>query len=316
MTDGDAAETLAGPGPPDETLSATVLDAVAKHGAREPDRAALIDAGAGQELRYGELAATVLAGAEGLALRGVCPGDFCAVMARGALDLALAVHVVTAACAVPLLLPPDAAADELAELLVEGDVRLTFASAALSAAALAAADMSYVRQVFALGDAAGATPFAELLSLPGPVGQRRPAVDPLRDLALRTPAEGFTHADRLADLYRLAGAAEISGGDVLVGCDEDVAGEALTWLGLIDLALIRGATVVTVGEPDGEALLAAMARYRATMATGSPATLRALTFGRTASPVRGVRMVVTGRPAPEVVRACRRHHGWTVTWLA
>ncbi|HEX2316484.1 MAG TPA: long-chain fatty acid--CoA ligase, partial [Thermomonospora sp.] len=231
----------------------------------------------------------------------------------GARDLALAVYAVAAAGAVPLLLPPAGGVDELAGLLAAGDARFLITSAALAGPALEATDRSYVRQVFSFGDVAGATPVS---ALPAPEvpGEPCPVVDPLRDVALRTPTGRFTHADRLAGIVRRSGSVPLSDRDVLVASAAEFRHAAETWLGLIDLALTHGATFVAAAGSGGAPLLAAAERHAATVAVTTPGTLRSLAFGADARRrPAGLRLVVMGHMPAEVEHACRRRHGWTVT---
>lgn len=299
------------------SVTGAVLAAARDHAARRGDRPAL--ACPGEEVGYARFAATVPAAADGMRRLGVRPGDVAAVHLAGACDLALAVHAVTAAGAVPAPLPLDAGVGDLAAALTETGARFLFTARGTSARSLAAAERSFVRQVFAFGDVPGTTPFARLVrtgahavpaeALPGP------AADPLRDLALllNGPAGEVSHADRLADLYRLGGTVGLSDGDVLVCCGRDCTPS--TWIGLIDLCLTHGATFAGVRDPDVAALLAAVRDRAATAAVVTPAKLRALTFDHDPVPVPGVRLLVTGAAPPEVVQACRVRHGWTVTPL-
>ncbi|REE95096.1 AMP-binding enzyme [Thermomonospora umbrina] len=296
-----------------ETVPAAVLDAVARQAARAPGKPALIDGADARALAYGELAALVPAVARGLARRGVRPGDLGGVHLDGARDLALAVYAVAAAGAVPLLLPAAASVDELARLLAAEEARFLFTSAALAGPALAATDRSYVRQVFSFGDVVGATPFTALPA-PDRPGDDRPAVDPMRDLALRTPAGGFTHADRLAGIVRWSGSVEPAHTDVLVACATEFGHAAETWMGLIDLALTHGATFVAATGRGGPALLAAAEGHGATIAVTTPATLRSLVHDPTARrSAAGLRLVVIGHMPAEIEHDCRRRHGWSVT---
>ncbi|MFC6935520.1 AMP-binding protein [Actinomadura yumaensis] len=216
------------PGPPavsETSVTGAVLAAARDHAARRGDRPAL--ACPGEEVGYARFAATVPAAADGMRRLGVRPGDVAAVHLAGACDLALAVHAVTAAGAVPAPLPLDGGVGDLAAALTETGARFLFTARGTSARSLAAAERSFVRQVFAFGDVPGTTPFARLVRtgahaapaepLPGP------AADPLRDLALllNGPAGEVSHADRLADLYRLGGTVGLSDGDVLVCCGRD-----------------------------------------------------------------------------------------------
>ncbi|TDB80544.1 long-chain fatty acid--CoA ligase [Actinomadura sp. KC216] len=293
------------------TITETVLDAVRGNAARRAG-AALIDPA--RELGYAAFAEEVAAAADGLRRHGARPGDVGAVHVSGVCDLAVAVHAVSASGAVPALLPPDAAPAEAAALLTESGARFLLAGADTAARTLAAAERSYVRQVFAFGDVPGTTPFARLLE-PGPGTGDPPAPDPLRDPALRlcAPPEEITHADRLADLYRLGGALGLGRGDVLVLSGRDVT--APTWIGLTDLCLTQGVTAVGVPGAGTRALLDAILDHGATAAVVTPAKLRAIAFDHGRIPVTGVRLLVTGTPPAEAARACRDRYAWTVSPL-
>ncbi|MFI0486148.1 AMP-binding protein [Actinomadura sp. 9N215] len=294
------------------TITEAVLDAARAGAARRGARPALIDPA--RKLGSGAFADEVTAAADGLRRHGVRPGDVGAVHVAGVCDLARAVHAVSAAGAVPALLPPGAAAGEVAALMNASGARFLLTGVDTAGRSLAAAERSYVRQVFAFGDVPGTTPFGRLLE-PGPAVGAPPAPDPLRDTALRlcAPSEDVTHADRLADLYRLGGALGLGGGDVLVLCGADV--PALTWIGLTDLCVTQGATLVGVPAPGPRDLLEAIVDHRATVAVVTPAKLRAIAFDHGRVPVPCVRLLVTGAPSAEAARACRARHGWTVSLL-
>lgn len=294
------------------TITAAVLDAVRDNADRHGDRPALVDPA--KRLGYADFADLVPAAAEGLRRHGVRRGDTGAVHVSGVCDLALAVHAVTAAGAVPAPLPPDAEPAEIAALMNESGARFLLTGAETAARSLAAAELSYVRQVFAFGDVPDTTPFARLLDH-APGSAEPPSPDPLRDPALRlcAPSEEITHADRLADLYRLGGTLALTDADVLAVPAHDL--PAFTWIGLTDLCLTQGAALVSVPGPGPRDLLDAITDHRATAAVVTPAKLRAIAFDHGRTPVPDVRLLVTGPPAPEAVRACRDRHTWTVTLL-
>jgi acyl-CoA synthetase (AMP-forming)/AMP-acid ligase II len=330
------------------TVTTAVLGAVAEHTVGHAERPAVIDDANGRSLTYAEIASMVPAAGAGLTRRGVRTGDIAAVYVSGAVELALAVHALTAAGAVPVPMPPAASADELAERLNDCSARLLVTATPLGETAVAAADRSYVRQVFAFDDPAfddpacgdspigdpagvpGTTPFAELLM----AGGLFPSVDPLHDLAFiqqppieetAAPPEQFTHADRLAALDRLAAAVAIDGGEVLVaaaaGCP------AATWVGLIDVALLRGATFVAVTGSGSGPLLRAIEAHGATLTVVPPPALKMLACDDAddaddadddafhGEPGGAMRLLVAGAAPPELVEACHRRHGWTIESL-
>ncbi|TMR01156.1 acyl--CoA ligase [Actinomadura soli] len=293
------------------TITEAVLDAVRVNAARRLGTA-LIDPS--RTLGYAAFADEVTAAADGLRRHGARPGDIGAIHISGVCDLALAVHAVSASGAVPALLPPDAKAAEAAALLNRSGARFLLTSEDTAARTLAAAEHSYVRQIFAFGDVPGTTPFERLLEQ-GPEGGAPPSPDPLRDPALRlcAPPEEITHADRLADLYRLGGALGLGRGDVLALSGRDV--PAPTWIGLADLCLTQGATAVGVPGSGTRDLLEAILDHGATAAVVTPAKLRAIAFDHGRIPLTGVRLLLTGTPSAEAVRTCRNRHAWTVSPL-
>ncbi|MEU5879271.1 AMP-binding protein [Spirillospora sp. NPDC047279] len=301
------------------TVTRAVLEAARETAVRAGERAALKDPQ--QSLSHSRFAAVVPAAAAGLRRQGVLPGDVGAVHLADACDLALALHAVVAAGAVPVVLPRGGSVGELAAIMSECGARFLLTGGEPASAALAATERSYVRQVFAFGDVPGATAFGRLVlseeDADGTAyGLTDGMVDPLRDraLVLGDPFEELTHADRLADLYRLAAAVGPSEADVLVCSAGDV--PMPTWIGLIDLCLMHGATFAAVPEPGPAALLAAVEREAATVVVVSPAGLRALTYDHVAAPRTGLRLLVSGATDPEVVQACRNRHGWTVAPLS
>jgi acyl-coenzyme A synthetase/AMP-(fatty) acid ligase len=307
MTEREHTDVITSPG----TITETMLEAVAAH--PDPGRPALIDWSAGRpaEVAFAEVGALVPAAARGLVRRGVRPHDVGAVCVGGGRDFALAVHALCAAGAVPLVPPQGVGAAELAGLLADSGARVVFAAEPVGAV-LEAVDNSYVRQVFAFSDLPGTTPFEELLA--GADQGPWPALDPLRDLALRTcdePAEDLTHADRLADVYRLSAALEVRPSDVVVAARAEL--PAATWAGLLDVALIQGATLVAVPGAAKDAL-AAIVHHKATVAVLGPETIRAAAYDHEDG-LGPLRVLATAPPPPEVTRMCRLRHGWTVTPL-
>ncbi|MEO5877492.1 MAG: AMP-binding protein, partial [Streptosporangiaceae bacterium] len=220
-----------------------------------PPGARLVDDAA--SLTQAEFAAAVRSAGAGLACRGLRRGDTGAVLVSGAADFAVAVHAVaaTGAAALPLAAAP---AVDLGRTLARWEVRVLIAAPALAGLAVAAVEYSSVRQVITFGSVPGTTAFADLSTT---IPQRRnPApVDPLNDLALCCGEERFTHARWLDHLGTLP---ELEASDVVVAVAADCS--PVTWIGLIDMAVTRGATFVAVASPDE--LPAAMQQHGGTVA--------------------------------------------------
>ena len=206
---------------------------------------------AGQQDRgysYGELATAIQAAAAGLAWRGLHPRDVVGVHVPDAACYALATHAIRAAGGVPSPVAAGLTVPEMAGQLADCGARMLLTAPPLAAAALAAADRSWVRQVISFADAPGATPFEALLPyLRRPDGMLSPAALSQRELA--------------AELDRLAARAEITERDIVLATPP--AGDGRAYTILLDHALLSGATVVAASLDD---LAASAAAWRATVA--------------------------------------------------
>lgn len=235
--------------------------------------AALIDATAeGSVTTWPQFAHMVRTAARGLSRRGLREADTAGILVQDAVSHVLAVHAVRAAGAIaapvgPLpasVLPagalPDAqaAADVAAQLKRDG-ARMLITSAAAAELAIAAAERSWVRQVFAFGEAEGTTPFGSLLA------------------AARN--ESTSHVVRDVETAAVLDAAGLELDGPIPGLDGSIPGltwrdvvvaappcgdlDAYTWL--LDLALAAGATIVAAPLPQ---VMAAVGVYQGTAAIG------------------------------------------------
>jgi len=193
--------------------------------------AALIDTVGGTVTTWPQFAHTVRAAAHGLAKRGLQDDDTVGVFVADAVSHAVAVHAVRAAGAAAWPLRPAETIGDIAAQLNACRARLLITSAPLAELAIEAAERSWVRQVFAFGEAAATTPFDSLLDSPLDAAERaRPwetgSAVPISDLA------GLT----------LAGGPRLTRWDVVVAGPPS--GEPDGYTLLLDLALIAGATIV------------------------------------------------------------------------
>jgi non-ribosomal peptide synthetase component F len=198
---------------------------------------------------YADLAATVQAAAAGLAWRGLQPRDVVGVYVPDAASYVLATHAIRAAGGVPSPLAAGLTVPEMAGQLADCGARMLLTAPPLAAAALGAADRSWVRQVISFGDAPGTIPFGALLR----TGTLRPAAARVHDPALlpysRKPdgvlgPEPLSHHDMSGMLRRLEAEAGICEKDVVLAAPP--AGDGRSYTALLDHALLRGATVVAV----------------------------------------------------------------------
>lgn len=212
---------------------------------RDDPGAALIDAADGTVTRWPRFAQTVRAAAHGLGRRGVADGDTVGVLVADAVSYAIAVHAIRAAGATALgLTGAEGGAADIAARL--GRARIVITSAPLARLATQAADRSWVRQVFAFGDAEGTTPFCSLLDA---APRLRPARPP-EPAGRQAIAGGPDHP-----------AAGLAPGDVVAAAPP--CGEGHAYTSLLDVVLLAGATIVAAPVPQ---IPAALRRYRGTAA--------------------------------------------------
>ena len=247
--------------------------------------AALVDAADATVTTWPQFAHTIRAAACGLSRRGLRDADTVGVLVQDAASHAVAVHAVRAAGAVAAPVQPAATVADAAAHLKACRARLLITSAGLAEVAAQAAERSWVRQVFAFGEAPGTTPFGSLLgaaehghhhhgpvpltpSAPsGPHGGAWPTTgadaEVILDRArLRADATGFSSAKAAGP-----GRDRSEPGWWLTCRDIVVAGppcgDPNAYTALLDLALAAGATIVAA--PAGH-ITAAVRAYNGTAA--------------------------------------------------
>lgn len=246
--------------------------------------AALVDAADATVTTWPQFAHTVRAAGRGLSRRGLQATDTVGVLVQDAASHAVAVHAVRAAGAVAVPVHPAAAVAGVAARLKGCRARLLITSAALAELAVQAAERSWVRQVFAFGEAADTIPFGSLLE-PARHGHHDPGLGPLDPDGSTWPVPDAVagHILDQAGLRSAHGAAlgpEAGDGDEhrpwLSSKDVVVVtppcGDPNAYTALLDLALAAGATIVAA--PVGR-VAAAVRLYQGTAAivpqgTGAP----------------------------------------------
>ncbi len=207
----------------------------------------------GESYSYANFARAVQAAAAGLTWRGLRSRDVVGVMVPDAVSFAIAVHAVRAAGGVPSPVDSALCAVETAGQLAESGARMVITSPPLAEIALAAADRSWVRQVFSFADAAGTTRFSDLLGL----DMIRPSRGRPEDVALLPFSRGqdgrlrpvaVNHREYLESLGAADRTAGIAGDDLVLAMPP--VGDGLAYTTLIDCALLRGATVVAVRKQE------------------------------------------------------------------
>ena len=247
---------------PETTVTQRLVSSAAAYGCRP----ALVGRPADQLYSFADLVSTVQRAAAGLAWRGLRPRDVVGVYVPDAACYVLACHAISAAGGIPSPVDAQLSIAEIAGQLADCGARMLLTAQPLAAAALAAADRSWVRQVISFGEAPAATPFSTLLSM----GSLRPPTVRPHDLAMlpyvRRPdgtlhAAGLTHLSVAAELSALAATADIGPDDVVLAAPP--AGDGRSYTAFLDHALLHGATIVAT-NPDE--LAAAATEHRGTAA--------------------------------------------------
>ena len=267
---------------PDVTIpNISLPDLVFADAARRADKPALIDGPSGRTITYGELVDRARLVAGGLAARGFGKGEVFAIYLPNLPEYAVAYYGVLLAGGTNTTINPLYTVEELAAQLQDADARYLLTIPPFLDKAIEAAGRSGVREVFVLGEAPGATPFAALLA----AGHQPPEVtiDPHRDLATLPYSSGttglpkgvmLTHHNLVANLCQLQ--------PVLEAREEDVVVAVLPFFhlygqaALMAAALRQGATLVTMPRFDLEQFLAVLQDYRVSVAAVVPPILLAL----------------------------------------
>jgi acyl-CoA synthetase (AMP-forming)/AMP-acid ligase II len=241
---------------------------VLRHSPRLGDKPALIDAPSGRSISYGELAPLARRAATGLAARGFRQGDVMAVCAPNLPEYALVAHAVLSLGGVLTTANPLYTAAELSRQLVDSRARAIVTVPAFLEAARGAAAEARCRDIYLIGEASGATPFAALLEH----GDDPPDVriDP-DDAAVLMYSSGTTGAQKGVELTHRAVIANLMQSAAGLDCGEDDTMVAvapffhtLGFTVLLNTSLSTGATVVSLPRFELEAFLQAIQDYHAT----------------------------------------------------
>jgi acyl-CoA synthetase (AMP-forming)/AMP-acid ligase II len=262
---------------PDLSLPAFVFADAAKHAAKP----ALIDGPSGRAITYRELVGGARLAAGGLAARGFQQGDVFAIYCPNLPEYAVAFYGVLLAGGVNTTINPLYTVEELAAQLNDAGGKYLLTIPTFVDKAIEAAGKSGVREVFVLGEAAGATPFAALLRS----GQQPPEVtiDPHADLAVLPYSSGttglpkgvmLTHHNLIASLCQLQPVLDVREDDVGIAVLPFFHIYGLTVL--MAAALWQGTTLVTMPRFDLEQFLTILQDYRVTAAAVVPPIMLAM----------------------------------------
>ncbi|HEX8859626.1 MAG TPA: 4-coumarate--CoA ligase family protein [Actinomycetes bacterium] len=262
---------------PDVPLHELVLGAAEGYG----DKPALIDGPSGRTLTYTQLVEAVRRVAAGLAERGFRKGDAFAIWLPNTPEYAVAFYAVSLAGGVSTTANPLYTADELANQLNDSHARFLLTAPPLLERARAAADRSGVEEIFVLGEAEGATPFAELLASKGE--PPKVEIDPANDLVTLPYSSGTTGLPKGVMLTHRNIVANLCQGDTfLVEGDQERVIAVLPLYHIYGLSVLmcgvvwKGATLVTMPRFDLEEFLRLLQDQHITRAFLVPPIILAL----------------------------------------
>jgi acyl-CoA synthetase (AMP-forming)/AMP-acid ligase II len=184
---------------------------VFEHVSQWADAPAFVDGPSGRTLTFAEVADSARRVASSLAARGLHQGDVFALYCPNSPEYAVVVHGVIMAGGVVTTANPLYTADELASQLHDAGATFLLTAPPCLDKATEAAAKAKVREVFVLGEAAGATPFADLLQ-----GDGHPpeiSINPRDDVAVLPYSSGtlgrpkgvmLTHYNLTALLQQIA----------------------------------------------------------------------------------------------------------------
>jgi acyl-CoA synthetase (AMP-forming)/AMP-acid ligase II len=276
-----AGEVVLSPHPDVSVPDVALHEFVLADAMQRADQAALVDGPSGRTLTYGQLAGGVRRVAAGLAARGFTKGDVFAIYCPNVPEYALAFYGVSAAGGINTTISPLYTVEELVRQLTDAHARFLLTVPPFLAKALEAADRSGVEEVFVLGEAEGATPFADLLT----AGDTPPAVeiDPANDLVVLPYSSGTTGVNKGVMLtHRNLVANVCQGAPALLAGEGERLIAVLPFFhiyGLVVLmcaALSRGSTLVTMPRFDLEEFLRLLQDQRITRAYVAPPIVLAL----------------------------------------
>lgn len=234
---------------PDVSLTPFLL----RHAEHLHDKPALVDALSGLGYTYGELAAAVRRVAANLTLHGFAKGDVLALYCLNSPEYVVAMLGVWSLGGIVTTANPLFTANELRGQLQDAGVSLLLTAPELMGKAVEAASGTPVREIFTIGGADGATPFAELLNESAdasgmPVVQVEP--EDVAAIPYSSGTTGFpkgvilTHRNIVANCCQFRPIGNVREDDVLINAMPFF--HAAGWVLLFHMGLANGCTIVTL----------------------------------------------------------------------
>ena len=235
------------------------------------DKPALVDGPTGRTITYAQLKGGAHRLAAGLAERGFQKGDVFAIFSPNVPEYALAFHGVAGAGGICTTINPLYTVKELTFQLDHAKAKYLLTIPQFLDRALEAAENSGVEEVFVLGEAEGATPFAQLLT--SDAAPPKVDIDPENDLLALPYSSGttgfpkgvmLTHHNIVSNICQSIAPHSTSQEDVIIGVLPFFHIYGMTVI--MNVAIRVGATVVTMPRFDLEEFLQLLQDHKVTRA--------------------------------------------------
>ncbi|HEX2916463.1 MAG TPA: AMP-binding protein [Chloroflexia bacterium] len=263
---------------PEMPFTAFVLQKAAEL-ANQP---AIIDGPSGRSLTYGQLAGGVERVAANLAAKGFQKGDVFAILLPNLPEYALAFLGVARLGGILTTINPLYTAEEIIFQLNDTGAKYLLTIPMFIEKASEATQKSKVEEIFVLGEASGATPFATLMQDAGAAPQVE--IDPHKDLLVVPYSSGttglpkgvmLTHHNVTSYMSQVRVVAEYEQGQSYMAVLPFY--HIFGMVGILNLGLLEGTTIVSMPRFDLEQFLQIMQDYKITGACLVPPIILALT---------------------------------------
>lgn len=247
------------------------------------DKTAIVCAVTGQSYSYAGLAKAVRQVAAGLSARGVVKGDVVGLVSSNSPDFAVVFYAIVSIGAICSTVNPIATAEEIGAQFADSEAIMLFTIPELYDKCEAASRMaSTVREIVVFGEHAPAVPYASLFEH----GDEYPTVeiDPMHDVCALPYSSGTSGVPKgvmLTHRNLVANMEQVHQPDALLHDDDTVIGvlpffHIYGMVVVMGLALVEGATIVSMPRFELEAFLKVIQDHRITYANVVPPILLAL----------------------------------------